>query len=77
MDMDNAATWLAGSILLMLGFIVIVSGIVAINNILHKFWKPVKFFTPDSWTAFNPPDHIGIKSNSESSLKIKNETLMK
>jgi hypothetical protein len=77
MDMDNAATWLAGSILLMLGFIVIVSGIVVINNIIHKFWKPVKFFTPDSWSAFNPPDHMVIKPKSESLSKIKKETLMK
>jgi hypothetical protein len=65
MDMDNAATWLAGSILLMLGFVVFVIGIVIINNILHKFWKPIKLFTPDSWTGFNPPDHMGIRINSK------------
>lgn len=45
MDMDQAAVWLAGSILTMLGFIVVIGGIIIINNILHKYWKPVKLFT--------------------------------
>jgi hypothetical protein len=55
MDMDQAAVFLAGSILTALGFIVVIVAIVAINNILHKYWKPVKIFTPDSWKGFNPP----------------------
>ena len=55
MDMDTAATVLAGSILTGLAFIVFVVTAVVINNILHKYWKPVRLFTPDSWTAFNPP----------------------
>ena len=55
MDMDQAAVFLAGSILTALGFIVVIAGIVAINNILHKYWKPVSIFTPDSWKAYNPP----------------------
>jgi hypothetical protein len=44
MNMDQAATWLAGSILTMLGFIVVIGAIVVINNMLHKYWKPVQFF---------------------------------
>jgi hypothetical protein len=43
MDMDQAAVFLAGSILTVLGFIVVVIGIVAINNIFHKYWKPVQW----------------------------------
>jgi hypothetical protein len=38
----------------MLGFIVIVVGVVVINNILHKYWKPVKFLYYDSY----PPKFI-------------------
>ncbi len=49
MNMDQAAVFLAGSILTAIGFIVVVAGIVAINNILHKYWKPVRIFTADSW----------------------------
>jgi len=55
MDMDQAAVWLAGSILTVLGFVIIVIGIVVINNIIHKYWKPVALFTPDSWKGFQPP----------------------
>jgi hypothetical protein len=55
MDMDQAAVFLGGSILTMLGFIVVVAGVVAINNIISKFWKPVRIFTPDSWVGINPP----------------------
>lgn len=51
MDMDQAAVWLAGSILFALGAIALVGGIVVVNNILHKYWKPVQFF---KW-AEHPP----------------------
>jgi hypothetical protein len=63
MNMDQAAVWLAGSILTTLGLIIIVAGITAINNLLHKYWKPVKIFTADSW-HINPPRYA-----SESELK--------
>jgi hypothetical protein len=49
MSMDQAAIWLASSILVMLGFIIIIIGGVVINNVLHKYWKPVRIFTSDSW----------------------------
>lgn len=55
MDMDQAAVFLAGSILTALGFLVVVATIVAINNILHKYWKPVSLFTSDSFHPFQHP----------------------
>jgi hypothetical protein len=55
MDMDQAAVWLAGSILFALGAVVIVAGVVVINNIMHKYWKPVRMFTPDSFHQFKEP----------------------
>lgn len=55
MDMDQSAVFLAGSILTALGFIVVIAAIIAVNNLLHRFWKPINIFTPDSWKAFNPP----------------------
>jgi hypothetical protein len=39
MDIDQAAVFLAGSILTALGFVVIVIAAVVINNIIHKYWK--------------------------------------
>ncbi len=53
MDMDQAAVFLAGSILTMMGFIVVVIGVVVANNIITKYWKPVRIFTADSWNM-NP-----------------------
>lgn len=44
MDMDQAAVFLAGSILTMMGFVVVIGGVIVINNMLHKYWKPVKLF---------------------------------
>jgi hypothetical protein len=43
MDVDTAAEVLAGSILTMLALIIVVIGIVVINNIFHKYWKPIKW----------------------------------
>jgi hypothetical protein len=58
MDMEQAAFWLAGCIMFGLGVIVLAIVGVVINNILHRYWKPVKLFTPDSWKAFNPPERF-------------------
>jgi hypothetical protein len=57
MDLDNAATFLLGSVGYGMGFILWIAVVVVVNNLLHKHWKPVKMFTPDSWKAFNPPIH--------------------
>jgi hypothetical protein len=57
MDMDQAAVFLAGSILTALGFVVVIIAIVIVNNILHKYWKPVKIFSADSW-HINPPQRF-------------------
>ena len=39
MDMDQAAVWLAGSVLLVMGFLVILVGILVANNLVAKYWK--------------------------------------
>ena len=57
MDMDQAAVWLGGSILTMLGFVVVIVGLVIVNNILHAFWKPIRIFTADSFNI-NPPERF-------------------
>ena len=45
MDMDTSAVFLAASILTMLGFIVVVIGLIVINNLLAKYWKDLGWFT--------------------------------
>lgn len=49
MNVEIAASMLAGSILTALTLIVFIIAIIVINNILHKYWKPVRIFTADSW----------------------------
>ena len=39
--MEQMTNWLTGSILFSLGCLVLVAGAVLINNLLHRFWKPV------------------------------------
>ena len=47
MNVDQASNFLVGSILTCMGFVVIVIAVVAINNIIHKYWKSFgwKFFS--------------------------------
>lgn len=59
--MDQAAVWLAGSILFMLGSIVIVAGIIAINNLIHTYWKPITLF---KWMD-HPPTRFATPEEAE------------
>jgi len=63
--MDQAAVFLAGSILTALGFLIIIAAVIVVNNLLHKYWKPVNMFTPDSWKAFNPPQQSQFVHSDE------------
>jgi len=49
MDMDQAAVFLAGTILISLAVIIIAITAVVINYIIGRYWKPVSIFTADSW----------------------------
>ncbi len=54
MDLDNAAAFMLGTIAYGIGVIVLVVVGVTINNIISKYWKPIRIFTADSWNL-NPP----------------------
>jgi len=51
--MDQASTFLSATILITIGTIIICAGIVVINNILHKYWKPVTLLKWQDY--YNPP----------------------
>ena len=55
MEMDKLAVFFAGSILVTLGMIVIVSGIILVNNLIHKYWKPVTWFKYDYKAVYFDP----------------------
>ena len=73
MDMDQAAVFLAGSILTMMGFIVISIGIIVINNLISKYWKRLGWFD-FSWnhepTGFATPEELKeLDKTNEPKLK--------
>lgn len=68
MDMDTAAVFLASSILTMLGFIVVIIGLIVINNLLSKYWKNLGWFS--GWygqtpTRFLTPDEMNTLDKSK------------
>jgi len=50
MDMDQAAVFLAGSVLTVMGFLIILGGVVLANNIIHKYWKSFGWSMIPGWT---------------------------
>jgi hypothetical protein len=73
MDMDQAAVFLAGSILTMMGFIVITIGVIVINNLISKYWKRLDWFNL-SWNQetarFVTPEELEkIDKSKEPPLK--------
>jgi len=58
MEIESAANFLAGTILVGIGSIVIICVVVTINNILHKYWKPVTlgFYLPNTNVRFIEPE---------------------
>lgn len=44
MSMESAAIFMSASILITIGVVVIVMGILIINNLFDRYWKPVKMF---------------------------------
>jgi len=52
MSIESASNFLVGSVLIAVGVLVLIACAVAINNLLHRFWKPVTVFSADSWALF-------------------------
>ncbi len=44
MTMDQAAVFLACSILVGIAAIIIFSAVLIVNNLLHKYWKPFNLY---------------------------------
>lgn len=61
MDIDQAAVFLAGSILTGLGFIVVGIVVLVLNNLFTKYWKPI------NWTL-NVPEYRFVDKANEPKL---------
>jgi hypothetical protein len=44
MSMESAAVFMSASILITIGVVVIVMGIIIVNNLFDRYWRPVKMF---------------------------------
>jgi hypothetical protein len=53
--MEQAAFLFVGSILMVMTAVVVVIGLLIINNLLHRFWKPFTFYTEIESTRNNEP----------------------
>jgi len=58
MDLDAYLTFTIASLLISIGILFLSATLIVLNNVFHKYWKPVKLFTPDSWKGFFPPTYI-------------------
>jgi hypothetical protein len=55
MDMDQAAVFLAGSVLTALGFIIWIGCILLVNNLIAKYWKSWGWkMMPTNWNEPTP-----------------------
>jgi hypothetical protein len=79
MDMDQAAVFLAGTILTAMGFIVILVAVVIANNIIHRWWKPLgwNFGWVATPTRFATPEELEQPPKIEPVIDKKNESKAK
>ena len=78
MDMDQAAVFLAASVLTAMGFIVWIIALVVVNNIISKFWKTLNWNLPDSLkmppTRFAEPHEMApVKEAQEPKLDLSKD----
>lgn len=71
MTLEQAANFFTSSILIMLALVVICLGAIAINYLLHKFWRPVRIFTIDSWNFGYGPRFIEHSEAKEAQKESK------
>ncbi len=55
LEMDKLAVFFAGSILITMATVVIAAGIILVNNLLHKYWKPMTWFKYEYKSVFFDP----------------------
>jgi len=58
MNIEQAASFIAVSILFSFGVLAIVATACVINYLLKNFWHPVRVFTPDSFWTFGRQSHV-------------------
>jgi len=75
MDVDNAAYFLASTILFAVGMIILCLALILLNNIFARFWKPVKLTMLEP--IFNHEGRFVQESKVEPTVEVKNPANMK
>jgi len=70
MDVDNAAYFLASTILFAVGMIVLCLALILLNNIFARFWKPVKLTMLEP--IFNHEGRFVQESKIDPTVDVKN-----
>jgi len=68
MDIDVALYFLGGSIFIGLGLCIIGGFILLMNNIYHRFWKPVEWSIPQYRFIDAPTEQKPVDKTSEPKL---------
>jgi len=58
MSIESASNFFVGSILYTMAIVIIITGITVINNIIGKYWRPVKIWLPH---YFNEPQRFATE----------------
>lgn len=74
MSMESAAVFMSASILITIGVIVIVLGIIIINNLFEKYWKPVKMFRYEYKQVFFRQDEPAVELDKTVEPKMEEPT---
>ena len=66
MDINTAAAFFVGMILIGFGVIVIAMVVLLLNNLFSKYWKPVKFsiYEFPQYTYMDPPMGDEVSANT-------------
>lgn len=63
MEIQSAISFVVGSILFSVGFLILSAMIVAVNNLFSKYWKPIK------WQTYHPLDYTIVDHETIEELK--------
>ncbi len=71
MDIVTAGTFFVGSILFTFGFIVIAAGILLLNNIYSRYWKPIEWriFPQETYHFIEPTVENKDAGQSKSNMR--------
>ena len=74
MDMDQAAVFLAGSVLTVLGFLVVLGGVLIANNLVAKYWKSWGWQWMPTWVSEHDHRFISHEEAEKIAPTLKEET---